>query len=188
MRKIIACIATSADGYIARPDGGVDWLNDPRIAGGHGMDVFLRSIDTVLWGRKTWDLALRRSKNAEISGPKVKHYVFSKRRKGSPKPGVEFVNKRVTAFARHLRSTPGKNVWLMGGGGIIASFLDAGQIDEFIIHLAALAGLAASGSCRAAQGRAFRALPSRGPGRVRRVSGDSNGGRAPTGRVRSACA
>ena len=53
-RKIIAYIATSADGYIARSDGNVDWLNRPRTAGDYGMGDFLKTIDTVLWGRKTF--------------------------------------------------------------------------------------------------------------------------------------
>src|SRR2546421_10412089 len=48
-RKIIVYIATSVDGYIARSDGGVDWLNRPLPKGGYGMDAFARSIDTVLW-------------------------------------------------------------------------------------------------------------------------------------------
>jgi hypothetical protein len=55
-RKIIVYIATSADGYIARPDGDVEWLNRPRVAGDYGMAAFFRSIDTILWGRKTYDI------------------------------------------------------------------------------------------------------------------------------------
>jgi dihydrofolate reductase len=57
-RKIIVYIATSADGFIARPDGSVDWLDRPRPKGNYGMGAFYRSIDTVLWGRKTCDMAL----------------------------------------------------------------------------------------------------------------------------------
>jgi dihydrofolate reductase len=48
---------------------------------------------------------------------------------------VEFVNEPVSDFARRLRAAPGKNIWIMGGGGLIASFLDAGQIDEFNISV-----------------------------------------------------
>ena len=59
MRKIIVYIATSADGFIARKDGSVDWLDRPRIAGDYGMGKFYKSIDTILWGRKTCDMALR---------------------------------------------------------------------------------------------------------------------------------
>ena len=50
-------------------------------------------------------------------------------------PGFEFVKDPVPAFAKGLRRQPGKHIWMMGGGGIIASFLDAGEIDEFIIHV-----------------------------------------------------
>jgi hypothetical protein len=66
-RKIIVFIATSADGFIARPDGGVEWLNRPRRAGDYGMGFFFRSIDTIIWGRKTYELALRMS-SEQITG------------------------------------------------------------------------------------------------------------------------
>ena len=75
-RKIIVYIATSADGYIARPDGSVDWLNRPMPKDGYGMTAFARSIDTILWGRKTYDFA---AKMGGVSGyGKVKHYAFSR--------------------------------------------------------------------------------------------------------------
>ena len=48
---------------------------------------------------------------------------------------MEFVTESVTTFAQRLRTTPGKHIWMMGGGGLIASFLDAGEIDEFDIHV-----------------------------------------------------
>ena len=51
-------------------------------------------------------------------------------------PGVEFVNDAIGPFVRRLREQPGKNIWLMGGGEIIASFLDAQSIDEFVISVA----------------------------------------------------
>jgi len=53
-RKIIVYIATSADGYIARTDGDVGWLDRPRPKGNYGMGEFLKTIDTILWGRKTY--------------------------------------------------------------------------------------------------------------------------------------
>jgi dihydrofolate reductase len=48
---------------------------------------------------------------------------------------VDFVSEPVKAFAQRLRGAPGKHIWMMGGGGLIASFLDAGEIDEFDIHV-----------------------------------------------------
>lgn len=135
MRKITVYIATSADGYIARPDGDVEWLE--RTSGDYGMRAFYRSIDTILWGRKTYEVALAFQKQG-IKGadfdPKVKNYVFSRQRH-SPAPGVEFVDQPIPTFAQQLRAIPGKHIWMMGGAGIIASFLDHGQIDDFIIHV-----------------------------------------------------
>jgi dihydrofolate reductase len=134
-RKIIVYIATSADGYIARPDGGVEWLNRPRPKGNYGMGTFFRSIDAILWGRKTYDLGLEMGGGNLGVGPGVKNYVFSRRPPRSPAAGVEFVRAPIRDFAKRLRATPGKNIWMMGGGGIIGSFLDEGEIDEFDIHV-----------------------------------------------------
>ena len=134
-RKILVYVATSADGYIARADGGVDWLNRPRTAGDYGMGAFFRTIDTILWGRKTYEQSAGTG-GGGFFGPKVKNYVFSHQPPSSqPPPGVEFINEPVGEFAQRLRSEKGKHVWIMGGGGLIASFLDAGEIDEFIIHV-----------------------------------------------------
>jgi dihydrofolate reductase len=138
MRKIIVSIATSADGYIARPDGDADWLNRPRTAGDYGMGAFYRSIDTILWGRKTYDIALsfqRRGVRGASFDPKVKNYVFSRRPPRSAPSAVEFVIEPIRAFAKRLRASPGKNIWMMGGAGLIGSFLDEEEIDEFLISV-----------------------------------------------------
>ena len=58
-RKIIVYIATSADGFIARKDGAVDWLERPRPKGNYGMGEFYNSIDTVVFGRKTYDMTVK---------------------------------------------------------------------------------------------------------------------------------
>ncbi len=138
MRKIIVYIATSADGYIARPDGNVDWLDRPGTAGDYGMGAFYRSIDTILWGRKTYQVALEFQK-AGIRGaafdPKVENYIFSHHPPSSAAPPVQFVTGAIPAFARRLRATPGKDIWMMGGASLIASFLDEKEIDEFVIHV-----------------------------------------------------
>lgn len=137
-RRIIVYIATSADGYIARRDGSVDWLDRPETAGDYGMMRFYRSIDTILWGRKTYEVALafqkRRIKGAEFD-PNVRNYVFSHRPPKSAPAAIEFVTEPLRAFAKRLRARPGKNIWMMGGAGLIASFLDEGEIDEFILHV-----------------------------------------------------
>ncbi len=138
-RKIIVYIATSADGYIARPDGDVEWLNRRPPTTDGGMTRFYSSIDTILWGRKTYDWLLayykKKGTKGEMFDTKVANYVFSRKPPKRAMPGVEFVAEPVKAFAKRLRATPGKHIWMMGGGGLIASFLDAGEIDEFDIHV-----------------------------------------------------
>jgi dihydrofolate reductase len=138
-RKIIVYIAVSADGFIARPDGSFDWLERPRPKGNYGMGAFYKSIDTILWGRKTCDMALDFQKKG-VSGsafdPRVKNYVFTRSLPQSAAPaGVEFVNEPIKAFATRLREKKGKDIWMMGGAGIIGSFLDEGEIDEFMISV-----------------------------------------------------
>ena len=138
-RKIIVYIATSADGFIARTDGSVDWLDRPSPKGNYGMGAFYKSIDTILWGRKTCDMAVDFQKKG-VSGSafdtNVKNYVFTRRPVQSGVPeGVEFVNEPIKAFTNRLRKQKGKNIWMMGGASIIGSFLDEAEIDDFMIHV-----------------------------------------------------
>jgi dihydrofolate reductase len=138
-RKIIVSIATSADGFIARADGSVDLLDRPRPKDNYGMGAFYKSIDTILWGRKTCDMALDFQAKGVVGSAfdtSVRNYVFTRTLPLSAAPkGVEFVSEPIKAFAARLRAKKGKDIWMMGGAGIIASFLDEGEIDEFIINV-----------------------------------------------------
>ena len=75
-RKVIVEIATSADGYIARLDGDVSWLDRPQPKGHYGMGAFMKSIDTILWGRKTYTKGIEMGMNDGGCGPKIKNYLF----------------------------------------------------------------------------------------------------------------
>ena len=134
-RKIIVHIATSADGYIARPDGDLDWLTSrPAPKGFYGMNAFMKSIDTKLLGRKTYDVSLRMGAKFDSQSRTI---VFSRHAPPADAPrGVEFVNGQIGPFVKRLREHPGKDIWLMGGGDLIASFLDEQAIDEFVISVA----------------------------------------------------
>jgi dihydrofolate reductase len=135
-RRIIVNIATSADGFIARPDGDVSWLDRPPVRGNYGLGAFVQSIDTILWGRKTFDKALEFGDAAMDFGRNVRHIVFTRRRRApAERPGVEVVREPVASVAARLRRSRGKHIWMMGGAELIASFLDAGAIDEFMIHV-----------------------------------------------------
>ena len=135
-RTVIVHIGTSADGYIARPDGDLEWLTSrPKPEGFYGMSAFMRSIDTKLLGRKTYEVSLRMG--AKFDSKSSRTIVFSRHAPPADAPsGVEFVNGAIGPFVSRLREQPGKDIWLMGGGDIIASFLDAQAIDEFVITMA----------------------------------------------------
>jgi dihydrofolate reductase len=134
MRKIIVYIAMSADGFIGRFDGSVDWLHRPRTAGDYGMGEFRESIDSIILGRKTYEFGLQHGARFQES---PKHYVFSRNPSALVSaPGVEFVTQPPAAFVERLKAREtGKNIWMMGGAALIGTFVDEGLIDEFIIHV-----------------------------------------------------
>ena len=133
-RNVIVHIGTSADGYIARPDGDLEWLTSrPAPKGFYGMNAFMKSIDTKLLGRKTYEESLRMGAKFDS---KSRTIVFSRHSPPADAPsGVEFVNGSIGPFVSRLRGQPGKDIWLMGGGELIASFLDEQAIDEFVISV-----------------------------------------------------
>jgi len=86
-RKFIVYVATSADGFIARRDGSVEWLDRPHPKGDYGMPEFYRSIDTCIPGRKTYDLTVRFGMAGGYA--KKKNYVFSRTLSKSCQPQGE---------------------------------------------------------------------------------------------------
>ena len=132
MKRIIAYLATSADGFIARPDGDVTWLDRPRPSDEYGMPAFLRSIDTVVMGRETFE-AGQRLGGALVEGKR--NIVLSRTMPSYGIPGATVENTDPLELANRLRSEKGKNVWLIGGANVFGSFLSAGALDELIIHV-----------------------------------------------------
>lgn len=132
MRKLIAYLATSVDGFIARPDGDVAWLDRPRPPDDYGMQTFLRAVDTVIMGRRTWEVGQTLG-GAVVEGKR--NIVLSRTLPSYGCPGATVENIDAGIFAGQLRSAKGKNVWLMGGADVFGSFLSAGALDELIIHV-----------------------------------------------------
>jgi dihydrofolate reductase len=142
MRKVKYFVANSLDNFIARQDGGVEWLfNDGTD---YGMAEFFRSIDCMLLGRKTYEVAIghnqpqRKSrkgkKKASFSGG-MKSYVFSRTLKARPEDDFTVVSKDAGAFVRKLKKEPGKDIWLMGGGELAGSLLSDGVVDELSLNI-----------------------------------------------------
>ena len=132
-RKFIVYVATSADGFLARKDGSVDWLNSPRYKGSYGMGAFYRTVDTCVMGRKTYEHAVKFGMADGYSGKT--NYVFSQTLKKAASPKVSVVNCDIAQFAGRLRAEKGKHIWLVGGAELIAGFLDAAAVDEIVLHV-----------------------------------------------------
>jgi dihydrofolate reductase len=133
VRKVTFGGANSLDNYLARPDHAVDWLLwcDEAAA---VMADYWKTIDTVLMGRKTYEVAAR-SGHGGGSYPGVQTYVFSRTLVGDP-DGVTVVRDDAAGFVRGLKARDGKDICLMGGGELARSLFEAGLIDEvgFNIH------------------------------------------------------
>ena len=133
MAKIALYIATSLDGYIARPDGGIDWLSIVERAGeDYGYAAFYESVDAVLMGSKTYELCLGFS---AWPYPGKKAFVFTQRRLKSDRDDVIFVSPDVRKALTEFETQGLKNLWLVGGGALTGAFLQQGLIDEFIISV-----------------------------------------------------
>jgi dihydrofolate reductase len=135
MRKIILALAASLDGYIARENGDVDWLKMEDLSeGADEMQEFFSSIDTIFWGRKTYEKGLEMGGSPEMYGD-VMNYVFSRSPQASEGKNLRFITENVKEEVEKLKSGAGKNIWLMGGGELAKSFFEAGLIDEIIIGI-----------------------------------------------------
>jgi dihydrofolate reductase len=98
------------------------------------MKEFWKKIDTVLWGRKTYEVALRSGGMASYPG--VKNYVFSRTLKSSAEKDFEIVSEDAAGFVRNLKQQAGEDIVVMGGGEFAKMLFEAGLIDEigFNIH------------------------------------------------------
>ncbi|MEQ8337241.1 MAG: dihydrofolate reductase family protein [Cyclobacteriaceae bacterium] len=133
MRKLILYIATSIEGYIARPDGDVKWLEDQdfMIEGeDFGYQKFLETIDTTLMGNSTYKEIL--GFGVPFPYPDKDNYVFTKS-KQKDNEFVRFINSDIPAFVRNLKTQEGKDIWLIGGGKINMVMMEHGLIDQIIL-------------------------------------------------------
>ncbi|WBA41279.1 dihydrofolate reductase family protein [Hymenobacter canadensis] len=131
MRKVVLYIATSLDGYIASPDGSVEWLPTPPPGEDYGYADFLATADATLLGRATYEQVLMLG---EWPYPTLTNYVFSRKPSTeSPEPSVQFVSTDPVAFVTQLRQQPGGTIWLIGGSTL--ALLAAGLVDELMLFV-----------------------------------------------------
>jgi dihydrofolate reductase len=130
MRKVKLFIASSLDCYIAREDGGIDWLFTDAD---YGYTKFYDSIDTIIMGRKSYDQSLTFDEYP-YKGKKVYVFTHKKVRKNN-KQDVEYIDTNIQDFVASLTQSIGKDIWLIGGGEIISVLLNAGLVDEIILSI-----------------------------------------------------
>ena len=130
MRRVVYGGAMSLDGYIAAPDGGYDWIvTDPEIDFG----ALMARYDTFLIGRKTFD-SMQKIGGGATAAPGVENIVFSRTLRASDHPGVR-IHDDAESVVRELRTKPGKDIALFGGGELFRSLLAAGLVDEVGVSL-----------------------------------------------------
>ena len=128
MRKLIVGLAISLDGFIEGPNGEYDWCFTDQD---YGMNEFVKGIDAIFYGRKTWEMMKSYTPPEGTENPwkHIKNYVFSQ---SYTKGGDDFelVTGNVVEEVKKLKSLPGKDIWMFGGASLNDSLMNAGLIDE----------------------------------------------------------
>jgi dihydrofolate reductase len=135
MRTVTYGAACSLDGFITGPDGSLDWLHfSPDVS--KEIASYWKTIDTILFGRKTW--VAGEAQGGVGSGgsgkSKIRSYVFSRTLRSAP-PGAELVRDDAGAFVRALKKKKGRGICVMGGGILAESLFEAGVIDEVGLNI-----------------------------------------------------
>lgn len=122
-------IATSVDGFIARKDGGIDWLKLVERPGeDYGFQAFFDTIDTLVIGRGTYDI-VRAFDSWPYPGKRV---VVMTHRPLVPIANETFFDGEPAALVAQLGAEGVKRIYV-DGGKVISQFLDAGLIEQLTI-------------------------------------------------------
>lgn len=125
MRKIVLGVAVSLDGFIEGPNGEYDWCFTDQD---YGMTEFMSRIDTLVMGRKSFELVQRQE------GPNpwshMQAYVVSNTLREVPE-GYVLLSGDISSDVRQLRVQPGKDIWLFGGAQLTSYFIQHDLIDEY---------------------------------------------------------
>jgi dihydrofolate reductase len=133
MSRIVLYIATSLDGMIAGPDDDISWLfryNDVD----YGYARFFAGIGAIIEGRRTYDVEV---KNGWEGAHGVPTFVLTHR----PPPGLpsredlHFTDEDLGRVLERVRGMTGKDIWIMGGAGVVRQFLAQRLLDEIVLSI-----------------------------------------------------
>lgn len=122
MRRVRYQVACSLDGYIAGPDDDFGWIT-PEPA--FDFDALYAQFDTLLMGRRTYEIV--RAAGEGFRGKEV--LVASRTLEPQSHPDIEVVADGLQERIRELRSQPGRDIWLYGGGELFSQLLGWGLVD-----------------------------------------------------------
>ncbi|HEY9815176.1 MAG TPA: dihydrofolate reductase family protein [Candidatus Obscuribacterales bacterium] len=132
MKPLKYYVATSVDGFIAQADGSFGGFATEGDSIADYIDS-LSQFDTVLMGRKTYDVGLKEGKTNPY--PMLKSYVFSRTMATSPDPQVTLVSDQASQVVKQLKAELGSAIYLCGGATLAAQLFTEGLIDELILKI-----------------------------------------------------
>ena len=130
MKKIKLHITASLDGFIAPPDGDLEWLIGYPIPSKEDYIDFLDSVDTAIMGGRTYCNFIC----MDILWPykdKITHVIT--RNPIMKREGVDFITENIIEIISELKNGGGKDIWLVGGAELISLLLTNELIDEIIV-------------------------------------------------------
>jgi dihydrofolate reductase len=135
--RVTIHMAASLDGFIARTDGSVDWLEtSDRFADGETMTpeliaAFLETIDCYVMGSRTYETALTfEAKGFGWSYGDKPTFVLTRRELPRTRDSVEFYAGDLTRFVRDRLRPTYRSIWFVGGGAVSGECLRLGLADE----------------------------------------------------------
>lgn len=139
MRKVKLFIAMSLDGYIADPNGKVDWLEDSNN-GEEAVDTysnFIKDIDTILMGWKTYNQIATELSPQEWIYNQCKTYVLTHRKQMTPDIDNEiyFTDENLYDLVEKLKKENGKDIWICGGAYLVQQLINADLIDYYYLTI-----------------------------------------------------
>jgi dihydrofolate reductase len=135
MRKLSLFIATSLDGYIAKPNDDLSFLKLVEKEGeDYGYTEFTNTIDRLIIGRKTYDYVLKEIGASHYDNGQRDVYVITRNER--PQVGrTTFYTGNLAKLVKRLKSEKGKNIYCDGGAEVINELLKHDLVDEFIISI-----------------------------------------------------
>lgn len=134
-RKLILYIATSLDGYIAKPGDDLSFLKLVEKQGeDYGYGEFTSTIDTIILGRKTYEWVERHIGTTHYDNGERQVYVITRTERPA-KGNTQFYSGNLTTLIHKLKSEKGKHIYCDGGAEIVNELVKNDLIDEFIISV-----------------------------------------------------